>query len=118
VSKDGPVALAAHDALKVPVHFYPELVAVAGKYCFQIGSFSGNPGDEVLDLLSLAMLGRRHEHQLRPLSVDQAAGEVLGLVGDLLLPPAALHPGADVSAKHPEAGLALLPQEILRNSRK
>src|SRR6266480_2679794 len=79
VSKDGHVALAGHDALKVPIHFYPELVAIAGKYCFQIGSLSGHPGEKVSDLLSLAMLGRRHEYQLWPLSVDQAAVEALEL---------------------------------------
>src|SRR6266542_2556605 len=73
VSKEGDVALAGHDALKVPVHFYPEFVAIADKYRFQVGSLSGDPGEEVRDLLSLAMLGRRHQHQLWPLSVDQAA---------------------------------------------
>jgi hypothetical protein len=118
VSKDGPVALAANDALKVPVHSYPEFVAIAGKYCFQIGPLSGNPGEEVSELLSLAMLGRRHQHQLWPLPIYQAAVEALQLIGDLVLPPAAFHRGADISAKRPEAGLALLPQEIRRDRRK
>src|SRR6266542_6419740 len=80
VSQEGDVALAGHDALKVPVHFYPEFVAIADKYRFQVGSPSGDPGEEVHDLLSLAMLGRRHQHQLWPLSVDQAAVEALELV--------------------------------------
>jgi hypothetical protein len=44
--------------------------------------------------------------------------EALELVGDLVLPPAALHRGTDISAKDPEAGLALLPQEVLRDNRK
>src|SRR6266566_10124973 len=80
VSKDGHVGLAGHDALKVHVHFYPEFVAVAGKYCFQVRSFSSNPGDEVRDLLSLAVLGRRHGRQLWPLFVDPAAVEALELI--------------------------------------
>ena len=66
MSKDGHVALAGHDALKVLVYGYPELVAVGGKYRLQVRSFSSNPGDEVLDQFCLAMLGRSHEHQLRP----------------------------------------------------
>jgi len=118
VSKDGHVLLAGHDALKVHVHGYPELVAVAGKYRLHVRLFSSNPGDEVLDLLSLAVLGRGHEHQLWPLSVDPAAVEALELIGDLVLPPAALHGGADASAKVPEAGFALLPHEILRDRRQ
>jgi len=113
VSKDGHVPLAGHDALKVHVHGYPELIAVAGKYRLQVRSFSSDPGDKVFDLLSLAMLGRSHEHQLRPLSVDQAAVEAMELVGDFVLPPATLHRGVDASAKHPETGLALLSDEIL-----
>src|SRR6516164_2775152 len=118
VSKDGHVPLAGHDALKVHVHGYPELIAVAGKYRLQVRSFSSDPGDKVFDLLSLAMLGRSREHQLRPLSVDQAALEAMELVGDFVLPPAALHCGAGVSAKCPEAGLALIPGEILRDRRQ
>src|SRR5262249_1398409 len=70
VSKGGEVLLAGHDALKVNIHGYAELLAVACKYCLQIRSFSSDPGDKVFDLHSLAMLGRSHEHQLRPLFVD------------------------------------------------
>lgn len=99
MSKDGHVALASHDALKVPVHFYPEFVAVTGKYCFQIRSLSGNPGEEVSDLLSLAMPGRGHEYQLRPVPINQAAVEALQVISDLVLPPAAFHRGANYLRK-------------------
>src|SRR5262245_7153643 len=109
ISKYTHVALAAHDPLKALVYGYSEFVAVSGKYCLQVRLFSSNPSDEVLDLFSFAMLGRRHEHNLRPPSVDHAAVEALELVGDLVLPPAAFHRGVDASAKHPKAGLALLP---------
>src|SRR6516165_7599517 len=64
-------------ALQLLVHFYPEVIAVAGKYYSQVRSSSGNPGDEVRDLLSLAVLGRRHEPPLWPLSAGQAAVEML-----------------------------------------
>src|SRR5262249_16851899 len=112
-SKNGNVALAGHDTLKGLVHIRAELVAVAGKYRLQVRSFSSNPGGEVLDQLCLAMLGRSHERQLRPLSFFQAVVKALELVRDLVLPPATLHGGVDASAKHPETGLALLPDEIL-----
>src|SRR5262245_60237420 len=99
VSKDGHVALAGHDALKVLVHFYPEVVTVAGKYRLQVRFFSGNPGDEVRNLLGLPVLGRSHERHLRPLSFFQAVVKALGLIGDLVLPPPDLPPGAGVSTK-------------------
>ena len=67
------------------------------------------------------MLGRSHEHQLRPLSFFQAVVKTLELIGDFVLPPADLHPGAGVSTKGPEANLGLLPldvakEEVLRNA--
>jgi hypothetical protein len=105
VSKGVHVALAGHDALKVRFHGYPELIAVAGKNGLQVRFFSSNPGDKVLYLLSLAVLGRSHEYQLRPFSVDHAAVEALELVGDYALPPAGLHGRASMSAKRPELGL-------------
>src|SRR6266478_732427 len=120
-SKDAHVALAGYNALKVDVYGYAELVAVAGEYRLQVRLFASHPRDEVLDLLGLAVLGRSHEHQLWPLSFDQAAIEALELIGDLLLPPAELHRGAGVSAIRPETNLALLPldegkEEVVRNT--
>src|ERR1700730_238573 len=115
VSKNGHVALARHDVLQVRVHGYAEVVAVAGKYVLQIRIFSSNPGHKVLYLLSLAVLGRSHEHQLWPLSLYQSLVEALELIGDLVLPPADLHPGAAVSSKRPETNLALLPL-VVRNA--
>src|SRR6202048_816187 len=110
-SKSGQVPLTRHDALKAHVHGYTKLIAVAGKYRFQLRLFSSEPGDEIRDLLSLAVLGRSHEHRFWSLTFDPSAVEALEPICDLVLPPADLHRGASVSPKCPEADLALLPLE-------
>src|ERR1700730_15312975 len=91
VPKDRNVAFAGLDALQAHVHGYTKLIAVAGKYRFQLRFFSSEPGDEIRDLLSLAVLGRSREHRIWPLSFNYALVEALDLIGELVLPPADLH---------------------------